>query len=161
MDSRIGQDMIASEISQNKQVLSIQVDSVIISPEGETQEMTLYTEATYKVERNKQYLMYDETEISGMDGTKTLLSYDGTSVHIRRYGDVKSNLKIQLQESFENFYTTPYGTFIMTTYGESFKWDENRIDIELCYQLTIEGDHELPSTVRIKIRQLNTSLLEE
>ena len=153
--------MISNVESQGKQVVSIQVDSVIVSPDGETQEMTLYTEATYKVERNKRYLMYDETEISGMEGTKTLISYDGTCVHIRRYGDVKSNLKIQLHESFENFYTTPYGTFIMTTYGESFKWNENLIDIELCYQLTIEGDQELPSNVRIKIQQLNTSLLEE
>ena len=100
-----------------KQTYQIQVISKIEDSEGDINEMTLYTEATYKRSNKKAFLMYDETEVSGMENTKTLISFDGEIVQIKRVGALKSQLNIEKDVSHENLYATPYGTFLMKTKG--------------------------------------------
>ena len=144
--------------TKEKNIYNIRVDSTITNSDGEKQEVTLFTEATYKRDAKKAFLMYDETELSGMEGTKTLLTFDGKSVQIKRYGEITSVLTIKLMDTCENLYATPYGTFIMNTYGEHISWnDTSGLNIELFYTLLIEGDNGLPSSVRIKIDLTNTN----
>jgi len=139
-------------MKSEKENYQITVYSKITDSEGEVNEMTLYTEATYKHERSKAYLMYEETEISGMEHTKTLVSYDDRMVQIKRFGENASVLKIEIDEWYDNIYQTPYGIFIMKTKGNFIKWnDKADIDIELNYQLEIEGDQGSMSEVSIKI----------
>jgi uncharacterized beta-barrel protein YwiB (DUF1934 family) len=96
--------------------------------------------------------MYDETEVSGMENTKTLISFDGDVVQIKRYGALKSLLNIEKDVSHDNLYVTPYGTFLMKTKGLEVVWnDGDAIDIELSYLLEIESDKEEISKVHIKI----------
>lgn len=137
--------------TQNK-AYQIQVTSKIEDSKGEVTELTLYTEATYKRIRNKAFLMYDETEVSGMENTKTLISYDGEVVQIKRFGDLKSQLNIEMGVTNENFYATPYGTFLMKTTGTHVIWnDADAIEIELSYLLEIENNEEEISKVHIRI----------
>ena len=130
-------------------MMQIIVQSNITNSSGETDEMTLYTEATCRKDLKKTYVMYEETEISGMENTKTLLIYDGEKVQIKRFGQTDSVLTIKVDEIMENQYHTPYGTFNMSTLGRSIKWHfEQELDIELCYSLDIQGDR---SEIKIKI----------
>lgn len=139
-------------MDQSKQALQIKVHSQIIDGNGEVNEMTLYTSATYKHEHNKAFLMYEETEVSGMEGTKTLLSYDRKVLQIKRFGKTDSLLRIEVGESYENIYKTEYGLFLMTTTGKSIRWEDGmNLHIEFHYQLEIEGDHGNPTEVRIHI----------
>lgn len=138
----------------DKQTLQITVYSSIKDAMGEVTEMTLYTEATYKKDLKKSYLMYNESEVSGMEGTKTLLTLENESVFIRRYGENSSLLKIEIEQWHENMYNTQYGTFVIKTKGESIKWDdEERLTVDLFYLLEIEGEMSAPSEVTIKIEQ--------
>lgn len=133
----------------DKETLHISVYSRIEALSGDVNEMTLYTEATYRHERNKAFLMYEETELSGMEGTKTLLTYDGVTLQIKRYGQTNNLLRIEKGVEFENTYQTPYGTFIMKTTGESILWDDSgQLSIEFVYRLDINED---VSNVTIKI----------
>ena len=135
-----------------KQTLQIKVHSHIVDGTGEVNEMTLYTQATYRHEHNKAFLMYDETEVSGMEGTKTLLSYDGKVLQIKRFGKMDSLLRIEVGETFENAYKTEYGLFLMKTTGKAIDWDdEMNLHIQFHYQLEIEGDQGKPSEVSIHI----------
>jgi len=135
-----------------KKSYQIQVISKIEESNGDVNEMTLFTEATYKRVHKKAYLMYDETEVSGMINTKTLISFDGEIVQIKRVGALKSQLNIELDVMHENLYATPYGTFLMKTKGLEVIWhDTDIIDIELSYLLEIESDKQEVSKVHIKI----------
>lgn len=121
--------------------MNVKIISKITDSEGEVNEMTLFTEATYQNKSQKSFLMYDESELSGLEGTKTLLIYDGEKVNIKRYGNVNSNLGIVMDESVENIYRTQYGIFLMHTVGKQIQWnDEDGIHIKMRYQLIIEGD---------------------
>ena len=136
--------------SKLNQKTHITVYSKIETVDGDVNEMTLYTEATYKHERNKAFLMYEETEVSGMEGTKTLLTYDGSMLQIKRYGQTNSLLRIEEDVEYENNYQTPYGTFIIKTIGESIVWDDSdRLAIELVYRLDLNDE---VSKVTIKIK---------
>ncbi len=126
--------------------LRIIVNSIITSGDGEINEMTQVAEATYKKEPNKTFLMYKEVE---MEGTKTLLTFEDGIISIKRYGDNTSVLKIEKSVWNETVYQTPYGTFMMQTYGVDLSWNESII--ELKYLLKIEGEEEKPSEVVIKI----------
>ncbi|MCD4712059.1 MAG: DUF1934 domain-containing protein [Clostridiales bacterium] len=121
--------------------MNVKIISKITDSEGEVNEMTLFTEATYQSKSQKSFLMYDESELSGLEGTKTLLIYDGEKVNIKRYGNVNSNLGIIMDESVENIYRTQYGIFLMHTIGKQIHWnDEDGLHIKMRYQLIIEGD---------------------
>lgn len=138
--------------NSEKQLLNIVVESQIEDGFGELDEMTLYTSATYNQIKEKSYLMYDESEITGMAGTKTLLTFDGHDVHIKRYGENKSTLIVAPNKWYENEYHTPYGHFLMKTFGKSLVWEKDKtLSIQLTYLLEIEGESELPSKVTIKI----------
>lgn len=121
--------------------MNVKIISKITDSDGEVNEMTLYTEATYQNTSQKSFLMYDESELSGLEGTKTLLVYDGEMVNIKRYGSVNSNINIVMGESVENIYRTQYGVFVMHTTGKQIYWSEkDGIRIQMTYQLVIEGD---------------------
>lgn len=138
--------------TSEKQILNIVVESKISDAYGEVDEMTLYTSATYNQIKGKSYLMYDESELTGMAGTKTLITFDGTSVHIKRYGENTSTLIIEPETWYDNAYQTPYGQFLMRTFGQSLYWDKSEaLTIHLTYLLEIEGEADKPSTVSIKI----------
>lgn len=138
--------------TSEKQLLNIVVESQILDGFGEVNEMTLYTSATYNQIKDKSYLMYDESELTGMAGTKTLLTYDGQSVHIKRYGENTSTLIISPEVWHENAYHTPYGLILMKTFGKSLTWEKiNTLNIHLTYLLEIEGETDKPSVVTIKI----------
>ncbi|MCA0384927.1 MAG: DUF1934 domain-containing protein [Firmicutes bacterium] len=134
--------------------INIEVASNIVDFEGTKNQISLFTEATYRHERGKAFLMYEETEVSGMEGTKTLLTYDGEMLQIKRFGANDSVLRIKADASFENVYHTPYGTFLMTTCGQRIDWhDEGKLHIELYYTLEIAGENQAPSTVQIIITE--------
>lgn len=136
----------------NKETLQIKVDSQIQDGSGELSEMTLYTQATYKHDHGKAFLMYEETGVSGMEGTKTLLSFDGKVLQIKRFGKLDSLLRIEVGETFENNYKTEYGLFLLKTTGIAIRWEDGeKLHIEFHYQLEIEGDQGKPSEVRINI----------
>ena len=137
-----------------KQTLMISVYSSIKDAMGEINEMTLFTEATYRRDAKKAYIMYNESEVSGMEGTKTLLTLESDRVSIRRYGENSSLLKIELGKWNENIYNTPYGTFLIKTNGEHITWDDkDLLAIDLLYLLEVEGEGSVPSEVTIKIEQ--------
>lgn len=134
--------------------INIEVASNIVDFEGLPSQINLFTEATYRHERGKAFLMYEETEVSGMEGTKTLLTFDGDLLLIKRFGANDSVLRIKVDESFENVYHTAYGTFIMTTCGQRIDWhDTEKLHIKLSYTLKISGENQAPSTVQIIITE--------
>lgn len=136
----------------DKQLLNIVVESQIIDGFGEVDEMTLYTSATYNQIKDKSYLLYEESELTGMAGTKTLLTFDGISVNIKRYGENTSTLIVTLEKWHENTYQTPYGHFLMKTFGKEMIWEKKEtLNIHLTYLLEIEGETDKSSMVTIKI----------
>ena len=122
--------------------LSITVLSEVINQTGEKNVIELYSMAQYEQKEESQYLIYEETELSGMEGTKTMLKYDGHILTIKRFGNVSSLLKIEPSAIHENSYKTPYGVFTMITEGHKIIWENSPLEIVAEYDLEIVGNEE-------------------
>ncbi len=75
------------------------------------EEMELVTEAQMFERNGVLYLIYDESEISGLEGMKTRLRLDGDSLKMTRTGggDGASEMKFEKGKRFTNQYMTPMG----------------------------------------------------
>ncbi len=132
----------------------IKVISTIQTSQGEKETIELFTEADYQIKAGKAYLRYSESEVSGMEGTRTMLVYDGASIKIKRFGTVNSEILIAQDITHEVVYRTPYGVFLMTTQGHEIKWqDHAALDIVMRYQLVTEGNAE-HSEIEIQISEI-------
>lgn len=119
--------------------ISLKIISSVTDETGDNNVTEFTTIATYQKKGKKTYVMYDESELTGMEGTKTMLSYDEKTIVIKRYGTINSTLSIEVNTSIENRYYTPYGYMLMTTIGEhiSLKDDEG-LALSFQYQLIQE-----------------------
>ncbi len=132
--------------------ISIKVSSQITNSLGETEELVLYANAQTQIKDENRYLIYEESEITGMEGTRTVLIYDKTHLTIKRFGNVNSNLKISPDETCENLYKTPYGVFTMMTKGHLIRWQERPLEIDIDYDLEIIGNDDKTRMI-IEIRE--------
>lgn len=130
----------------------VRVNSKITNSLGETEEIILYANSKAQIKDENRYLIYEESEITGMEGTRTVLKYDGTHLTIKRFGTVNSNLRISPGEINENHYKTPYGVFTMITKGNLISWQEMPLEIDIDYDLEIVGNDD-KTRIIIEIRE--------
>lgn len=104
------------------------------------------------------YVFYDESEISGMQGTKTMLKINKDLVHMSRSGANVSKLIFEPGVRHESNYGTPYGEFIMETMTHSINInvDENLVGIiQIAYHLEIKGLSETEHLLDVEILSVN------
>ncbi|MDR3305441.1 MAG: DUF1934 domain-containing protein [Clostridiales Family XIII bacterium] len=84
--------------------------------ETEGEAMEFITEGRFTQKGDSLYLIYDETELSGIDGCTTSLKVTGERVRMRRYGeDVGFETAIEFEQGkrFSGYYETPFGPIAM------------------------------------------------
>ena len=124
-----------------KQVLlSIRGQQTFENMEPEVTE--LMTEGTLHMDDNHNVtLVYQETELTGLDGTQTTIQVEPESVTILREGEVNSQMVFQEGRKHLSLYNTPYGALTMGVNTRKMKvdLDETGGSIEIDY--SIEIDH--------------------
>ncbi|BEP27748.1 YwiB family protein [Helicovermis profundi] len=116
----------------------IRVNSTIIPAKGEKQVIEFDSEAKIYSKNGSIYILYSESEISGMEGTKTLIKAKKDKVVLKRNGSNISELIFEKGINHSQSYITPYGNFLMETLTE-------RIDLNINENLqgTLALEYEL------------------
>ena len=91
----------------------ISSNSLFAFEEGEEQQMEFTTDGYYFYEDEVGCLSYEETEVTGLEGTRTSLFVMPDQVVVDREGTVTSRMvfKEGLKSAFQ--YTTPFGSATM------------------------------------------------
>ena len=91
----------------------ISINSLFSFEEGEEQQMEFTTDGYYFYEDEVGCLSYEETEVTGLEGTRTSLFVMPDQVVVDREGTVTSRMvfKAGLKSAFQ--YTTPFGSATM------------------------------------------------
>lgn len=119
--------------------IGLKIISTVTDGEGVENVTEFTTQAKVQKKGNKTYVLYEESELTGMNGTKTMLSYDENIVTIKRYGAINSTLVIEENVPVENRYYTEFGFMLMTTVGEHISLkDDECLDLMFQYQLLLE-----------------------
>ena len=101
----------------------------------------LVTEGTLTGHDNGNYtLRYQESELTGLDGTQTTIQVEGGSVSILREGQVNSQMVFEEGRRHLTMYNTPYGAMTLGVNTRRMKvdLDETGGSIEIDYALEVD-----------------------
>lgn len=124
-------------------------DNVIISIKGKQlygesgpDEMELVTAGTLRRESHGGYtISYQETELTGLEGTTTVLRIDGQRVTLLREGNINSQMVFEEGRRHLSMYETPYGALSVGIDTRRMKntVDEGGGDLEIDYAIEIDN----------------------
>ena len=105
-------------------------------------------------------LSYQESELTGLEGTLTTILVDGEQVTLLRVGEFNSQMVFQEGRRHLSMYNTPYGAMAIGVHTRRLTAELNDQggDIEVDY--SIEVDHALAgrSIFRIKVKEAEGGL---
>ena len=105
-------------------------------------------------------LSYQESELTGLDGTLTTIQVDGEQVTLMRVGEFNSQLVFQEGRRHLSVYNTPYGAMSVGVHTRHLlaQLSDQGGDIEVDY--AIEVDHALAgrSIFRISVKETEEGL---
>lgn len=122
---------------KNKEVM-IELKS-IQSMGKKKEEMELITKGEYRKTSDGFVISYDESEATGYEGSKTILTTIGESqVTMQRKGSTVSNLVIEKDKKHHCHYGTPYGDFMMGITANDIKSNLDASGGELYFKYVID-----------------------
>lgn len=124
-----------------KVILSIKGNQV--NPEGQDNKIELITEGRLYKKDNAYYIEYEESVISGMEGTKTMIVVEDQRIFLERTGSHESRFVFEKGRKYVNYYETPFGNLEMGIFPTKIdsSMDENQGKLDLKYELDISGKY--------------------
>lgn len=125
--------------------------------ESEEDQMEFVTEGKFYEKGDAFYIVYEESELSGMPGCKTSLKLKEGNVRMKRFGSIISNdtiMEFQKGKRYEGLYETPFGAFemeLLTNNIENSISSEGVGKIDIDYHISLKGLSEGRSKLNIEI----------
>ena len=123
------------------QAVKIRINSVTKDENRQEQSTEQICFGQMAEKNGKYYVMYDETQVTGLEGTKTTIKWDGTRVTIIRRGALEHRQEFAQDYVDKSLYRTPYmeipietATKYLYTYFREGVWH-----IEMEYTLSQGG----------------------
>ena len=110
--------------------------------EGQDPDVTdLVTAGTLLREQEGYTIAYQETELTGLEGTTTKLRIEGPRVTLLRQGSVNSQMIFEVGRKHLSMYETPYGALAVGIETRRLKntVDEAGGDLEIDYAIEIDN----------------------
>lgn len=139
----------------NKRVL-ISVKTVQFV-DGQPEAVELITQGEYHREGNEFLAEYEESEISGMEGTKTIMKINDDTLRIVRSGTTTSDLMFKKGMDHVSLYNTPFGTLEVVIRPKKVDIDINEDggNVKLEYKMEAFGLDSIDNALELSIKQIN------
>ena len=115
----------------------------------------LVTRGTLHMDDNRNVtLVYQESELTGLEGTQTTIQVEPQSVTLLRQGEVNSQMVFQEGRRHLSLYNTPYGALTMGISTRKMKvdLDETGGSIEISYAMELDHAVVGENLFRIHVR---------
>lgn len=124
---------------------------------GDENKIELFTEGRSSQKNDAQYVTYKETELSGLEGSSTLLKIYADHVILVRTGAVDQRQEFRLGKRSFSSYVTPFGTLEMSvlTTGLTIRRtaDGSSVaDINIEYELEIDKRWQSANKLSITVQ---------
>ncbi len=116
-----------------------------ISDEAGEDYMEFMTEAKLYEKNGAIYVIYEESEVSGIPGCRTRLKLKGDKVQMKRFGEghgIGNEIKFEKGKRFTGFYPTPIGPVeieILTNSLENNITYEDKGTLDIDYSISLKG----------------------
>lgn len=134
----------------------ISVTGTQTSDNDDTSRLELMTEGKYYKKGNSYYVMYKESEVTGMEGTTTTLKVCDGIVTLMRFGSVNSNFIFEEGQKHFSHYDTAHGAFTIGVYTNkvNIDVDDNGGEISVDYHLEIDDNKAGSNDFYMSIREV-------
>lgn len=138
--------------------IMLKITGRLIDDLGEEDQIEFVTEGKLYEKGNSFYMIYEESEFSGMPGCKTSLKVTDTSLRMNRLGDadgLHTAIEFEKGRRYNGIYDTPYGPIEMEVLTDSF---ERNLDkdglgtIGVDYTISLKGYAETRNKLSIEVR---------
>lgn len=121
---------------------------------GEKEKIEVVTVGEFSINGDEFIATYDETEISGMEGTKTTLKIKGDKVVLHREGTTSTKMEFEKDNTQVALYNTPYGMLELKTSTKELDLDVNKKggNISIKYHLIAGGQEPIKTNLDMKIK---------
>lgn len=127
---------------------------VMQESEEENEAIEVVNPASYYFRNGKHYIVYDEP-VEGVSGTikNKLKITDDNVVEIMKSGISNAHMIFEKNKKNQTYYSTPYGQMLVGVNTKDMKVDvkENRIDIQIDYELHVNHEAVADSTIKMNI----------
>ena len=117
-------------------------------------ETELMTEGTMTLREGNLYLAYQESELTGMEGTTTTFAVEGPRVTLMRTGSVNSQMVFEEGKQHTSLYETPFGE--LTVDIQTSKLIHNLSErgglMEIKYSIAVEHTVTGRNCFKIRVR---------
>jgi len=135
-------------------MLTIHSEQDIDTPQQDN--MELLTEGTMNFTPDGLTLTYQESALTGMEGTTTVVERSGSRVVLRRMGTVSSQMVFEQGRQHTSLYETPYGELsidIQTGYLRNTVTENGGL-LEIRYSISVEHASAGKNRFRMKVRRM-------
>jgi uncharacterized beta-barrel protein YwiB (DUF1934 family) len=129
------------------------------SEDQEEDQMEFVTEGKLYERNGALYLIYEESEFSGMPGCKTSLKMTPECIRMKRIGESSAfgmDFVFEKGKRFQSSYRTPYGVFdmeVLTNNVVNNLTPEGTGDIFIDYHISLNGMREGRNCLSIEVTQ--------
>lgn len=118
----------------------------------------LVTDGLYSYSPGHSELVYMESELTGMEGTRTSLTIEPMSVVMEREGTLNSRMVFEEGKKHLFLYDTPFGATTMSVDTRRIfsKLDEHGGDMEIDYLIDFEHAPVGRNKFRINVREIGS-----
>ena len=128
--------------------IMVKIKSKQMSEENGEDMMEFITEARLYERNGAIYLLYDETELSGIPGCKTRLRLRDDEVQMKRFGEsagVGNEIRFEKGKRYTGIYDTPFGPIeleVLTNDLNGQVTEDGKGHIDIDYSISLKGLHE-------------------
>lgn len=125
--------------------------------EDENTDISLTTEAGFEKQDGVYFIDYEESEITGLEGTKTSIEIGSNYVSLLRNGAVNTQMLFMKDRKTSSYYNTPYGDLMIGIYTDNLDIDVdgNGGKVNVDYYLDINNSKTSKNNFEIEIRRHN------
>ena len=117
----------------------------------------LMTEGTMVLTEDGMVLSYEETELTGMEGTTTTFEVKGPQVILTRTGTVNSQMVFEEGRQHTSLYETPFGELTVDIQTSTLKHNLTQRGgvMEIKYSIAVEHTVTGRNCFKIRVRRKN------
>ena len=145
--------MTSIEVNKLPVLLSIRGEQYFDGIDPDTTE--LMTEGTMEVTEDGMVLSYEESELTGMEGTTTTFEVKGPRVTLTRSGAVNSQMVFEEGRQHTSLYETPFGELSVDIQTSELKHNlsERGGLMEIKYSIAVEHTVTGRNCFKIRVRR--------
>lgn len=117
----------------------------------EPEHIDLMTQAQLYERNGKYYIVYDETELTGLEGTRTMVKMDSGTVSMIRTGAYPSELLFAEDQRHVGLYQTEFGALTISTHTDRLENSIGEQGGALDIEYTIEVDNSMVGHHRFRM----------